>query len=112
TNAALFQMTVYDPSYKTPDWMKESVVYQIFPDRFYNGNKKNDKAKTTARGTEPIEHRDWNELPDNPRQAETEGYDGDEIWSNDFFGGDIAGIQKKLDYIESLGVNTLYLNPV
>ncbi|MGA4721777.1 alpha-amylase family glycosyl hydrolase [Fictibacillus nanhaiensis] len=112
TNAGLFQMTVYDPSYKTPDWMKESVVYQIFPDRFYNGNKKNDTAKTTARGTEPIEHQDWSELPDNPRQAETEGYDGDEIWSNDFFGGDIAGIQKKLDYIESLGVNTLYLNPV
>ncbi|WNB92369.1 alpha-amylase family glycosyl hydrolase [Bacillus sp. NEB1478] len=112
TNAGLFQMTVYDPAYKTPDWMKESVVYQIFPDRFFNGNKKNDDDKTTARGTEPIEHRDWSKLPDNPRLAENEGYDGDLIWSNDFFGGDIAGIQKKLDYIQSLGVNTLYLNPI
>ncbi|WP_338083490.1 alpha-amylase family glycosyl hydrolase [Fictibacillus nanhaiensis] len=112
TNAGLFQMTVYDPSYKTPDWMKESVVYQIFPDRFFNGNKKNDDDKTTARGTEPIEHQDWSELPDNPRLAETEGYDGDAIWSNDFFGGDVKGIQKKLDYIQSLGVNTLYLNPI
>ncbi|GHH97491.1 alpha-amylase [Neobacillus kokaensis] len=112
TNASLFQLTVYDPAYKTPDWMKEAVVYQIFPDRFNNGNKKNDTAKTTARGNEPIEHKDWNELPDNPREANADGYKGDGIWSNDFFGGDIAGIQKKLDYIQSLGVNTLYLNPI
>ncbi|MBS4177759.1 alpha-amylase family glycosyl hydrolase [Lederbergia citrea] len=112
TGAAFFQLTVYDPAYKTPDWMKEAVVYQIFPDRFYNGNKKNDTAKTTARGDEPIEHKEWNELPDNPREADAGGYKGDGIWSNDFFGGDIAGIQKKLDYIQSLGVNTLYLNPI
>lgn len=112
SNAGLFQMTVYDPQYKTPDWMKEAVVYQIFPDRFYNGNEKNDKAKNTARGPEPIEQQDWNELPDNPRLMDREGYEGDGIWSNDFYGGDIAGIQKKLDYIESLGVNTIYLNPI
>lgn len=112
TNASFFQLTVFDPAYKTPDWMKEAVVYQIFPDRFYNGNKKNDTAKTTSRGEEPIEHKDWNELPDNPREANSEGYKGDAIYSNDFFGGDIAGIQMKLDYIQSLGVNTLYLNPI
>jgi glycosidase len=112
SNASLFQMTVFDPSYKTPDWMKESVIYQIFPDRFYNGNEKNDETKDTARGEEPIEYKEWSELPDNPREENTDGYDGDEIWSNDFFGGDIAGIQKKLDYIQSLGVNTLYLNPI
>ncbi|NLL70713.1 MAG: hypothetical protein GX238_06230, partial [Epulopiscium sp.] len=41
-----FQLTVYDPSYQTPDWMKEAVVYQIFPDRFYNGNRENDTAKS------------------------------------------------------------------
>lgn len=111
-NASLFQLTVFDPAYKTPDWMKEAVVYQIFPDRFFNGNKKNDDAKDTARGDEPIEHQEWSELPDNPREANSEGYTGDEIWSNDFFGGDIAGVQKKLDYIQSLGVNTLYLNPI
>ncbi|MGA9288547.1 MAG: alpha-amylase family glycosyl hydrolase, partial [Anaerobacillus sp.] len=64
------------------------------------------------RGPEPIEHQDWKELPDNPRLADSADYDGDEIWSNDFFGGDIKGIQEKLDYIQSLGVNTLYLNPI
>jgi glycosidase len=112
SNASLFQLTVYDPSFKTPDWMKEAVVYQIFPDRFNNGNKKNDEAKKNARGSEPIEQQDWNDLVDNPRLEGTEGYKGDAIFSNDFFGGDIAGIQKKLDYIQSLGVNTLYLNPI
>ncbi|WP_244527511.1 alpha amylase N-terminal ig-like domain-containing protein [Lihuaxuella thermophila] len=110
--AALFQLTVYDPGYQTPDWMKEAVVYQIFPDRFSNGNKQNDTAKKFARGSEPVEHRKWDQLPDNPRLKESEGYDGDGIWSNDFFGGDITGIQQKLDYLQSLGVNTLYLNPI
>ncbi len=107
-----FQLTVYDPGYKTPDWMKEAVVYQIFPDRFYNGNPKNDDAKEHARGDEPIEHQDWEELPDNPRLESNSDYEGDGIWSNDFFGGDIKGIHEKLDYIQSLGVNTIYLNPV
>lgn len=107
-----FQLTVYEPGYKTPDWMKEAVVYQIFPDRFFNGNKKNDDAKEYARGKEPIEHQDWSDLPDNPRLSNGSDYDGDGIWSNDFFGGDIKGIHEKLDYIQSLGVNTIYLNPV
>ncbi|WP_245920677.1 alpha amylase N-terminal ig-like domain-containing protein [Melghirimyces profundicolus] len=111
-NASYFQLTVHDEKYKTPDWMKEAVVYQIFPDRFFNGSKKNDNAKQNARGSEPIEHRGWEQLPDNPRLVESEEYDGDGIWSNDFYGGDIQGIEKKLDYIQSLGVNTLYLNPI
>ncbi|WLD92769.1 alpha-amylase family glycosyl hydrolase [Alkalihalobacillus sp. AL-G] len=108
----LFQLTVFDPDYKTPDWMKEAVVYQIFPDRFYNGNPDNDDAKNHARGDEPIEHQEWEQLPDNPRLQNSGNYNGDGIWSNDFFGGDIKGVHEKLDYIQSLGVNTIYLNPV
>ncbi|PFO01373.1 amylopullulanase [Bacillus sp. AFS076308] len=114
-NAGLFQLTVYDPAYKTPDWMKEAVVYQIFPDRFYNGNKANDTAKDQigARGSQPIEHPDtWSSLPDNPYEQGTGSYKGDGEFTNDFFGGDLAGIKAKLDYLQSLGVNTLYLNPI
>lgn len=114
-NADLFQLSVFDPSYKTPEWMKKAVVYQIFPDRFNNGNKKNDYAKENARGPQLIEHQtDWNALPDNPRLKDKNptGYTGDGQYSNDFFGGDIAGIEQKLDYLQSLGVNTLYLNPI
>ncbi|MBN8210312.1 alpha amylase N-terminal ig-like domain-containing protein [Bacillus sp. NTK071] len=111
-NAELYQLTVFDPGFETPDWMKEAVVYQIFPDRFHNGNEENDDAKKNARGPEPIEHQEWGELPDNPRLEDQPGYEGDGFWSNDFFGGDVKGIQDKLDYIQSLGVNTLYLNPI
>lgn len=118
-NGLFFQLTVYDKGYKTPDWMKEAVVYQIFPDIFNNGDTSNDSAKTNARGEEPIEvQKSWNSLPDNPRLGENNiddidgAYSGDGIWSNDFFGGDIKGIQEKLDYLQSLGVNTLYLNPI
>ena len=108
-NGLFFQLTVYDKDYQTPDWMKEAVVYQIFPDRFNNGNTSNDDAKTNARGEEPIEvPESWNSLPDNPRLGEKNmsdidgGYSGDGIWSNDFFGGDIKGIQEKLDYFTRL----------
>ena len=118
-NGLSFQLTVYDKDYETPDWMKEAVVYQIFPDRFNNGDSSNDDNKTNARGEEPIEKPEsWNSLPDNPRLGETGkddlngAYSGDGIWSNDFFGGDIKGIQDKLDYLQGLGVNTLYLNPI
>ncbi|HET7580327.1 MAG TPA: alpha-amylase family glycosyl hydrolase [Bacillales bacterium] len=107
-----FQMTVYDPDFHTPDWMKTAVVYQIFPDRFRNGNPKNDDAKKYSRGFTPIEHRDWNQLPDDPNLQGTPGYNGDGIWTNDFFGGDIRGIRQKLGYLQSLGVNTIYLNPI
>lgn len=118
-NSLFFQMTVYDKDYKTPDWMKEAVVYQILTDRFNNGDTSNDTAKENARGEEAIEYHDsWSDLPDNPRLEESGSddingaYSGDTIWSNDFFGGDIKGIEEKLDYLQGLGVNTIYLNPI
>ncbi|RBW68941.1 amylopullulanase [Bacillus taeanensis] len=112
-NAELFQLTVFDPGFETPNWMKEAVVYQIFPDRFYNGNPENDDNKENARGEQPIERPEsWESLPDNPRLSSEANYTGDGHWGNDFFGGDVKGVHEKLDYIESLGVNTIYLNPI
>ncbi|WP_094243390.1 glycoside hydrolase family 13 protein [Tetragenococcus halophilus] len=73
--------------FKAPSWVRDTVWYQIFPERFCNGDKKND----------PKEVLPWNsKLPS---------------W-NDFFGGDIAGIISKLDYLHDLGVNGLYLCPI
>jgi len=69
-----------------PSWVRDAVFYQIFPERFCNGDTSND-----PRGTEP-----WGGTP-------TPG---------NFFGGDLRGIILRLDYIASLGVNALYLNPV
>lgn len=105
-----FQLTVSTEDYHTPDWAKEAIAYQIFPDRFYNGDKSNDNARTTARGYQPIQHRNWDELPAN--YSKTPAKDGDTQDCNDFFGGDLAGITAKLDYLKELGVTAIYVNPM
>ena len=69
-----------------PDWVPDAVFYQIFPERFYNGDPSNDPPGTEAWGGVPTRE--------------------------NFFGGDLAGITQKLDYIKDLGCNALYLNPI
>ena len=105
-----FQLTVYTADYHTPDWAKEAITCQIFPDRFFNGDKSNDNARTTARGNQPIQHRDWNDIPAN--HSKTPDKDGDTQDCNDFFGGDLAGITQKLDYLKDLGITAIYVNPM
>lgn len=110
-----FQLTIFDQHFKTPHWMKNAITYQIFPDRFYDGNPTNNRAAEERgfRGNEPLEYWRWNELPDNPREAGVNpNYRGDGIWNNDFFGGDLRGIIQKLDYLQSLGVKAIYFNPI
>ena len=94
-----FQLTVYSEDYKTPDWLKGGVIYQIFPDRFYKaGNiELTDQRKWV--------HSDWSELP------EYLPYNGI-VLNNDFFGGNFNGINEKLGYLKSLGVTAIYLNPI
>lgn len=96
-----FQLTVYSSDFSTPDWIKGSVIYQIFPDRFRNSGKAKrnvpkDRILRSDWGGEPI----WE--PDR---------DG-RITKYDYFGGDFKGIEQKLDYLEALGVGCIYLNPV
>ena len=95
-----FQQTVYDKNFCVPEFLKGGIIYQIFPDRFYNSKtpKKNVPSVRVMRewGEEPY----WNE----------EQMNG--IWNNDFFGGDLKGIEKKLPYIADLGVSCIYLNPI
>lgn len=105
-----YQLTVYSKDYKTPDWAKDAVCYQIFPDRFFNGDKSNDNARANARGFQPVQHRKWTALPAN--HSKTPATDGDNWECNDFFGGDLAGITKKLDYLKGLGVTAIYVNPI
>ncbi len=69
-----------------PSWVQDSIFYQIFPDRFANGDKKNDPPNVQPWGSPPT------------------------IW--DFQGGDLQGIIQHFDYILDLGVNALYLNPI
>ncbi len=95
-----FQLTVYDDEYSVPEWVYGGIIYQIFPDRFYRGEKQ--KKLPSYK----ILHENWSDMP--VYLPNEQG----EIINNDFFGGDIKGIIDKLDYIKSLGVNIIYLNPI
>lgn len=96
-----WQLTVFDPSFTTPEWLAGGVMYQIFPDRFFRSGQ-----KKTGVPTDRKLHETWGEQPDWAPDA-----DG-KIRNRDYFGGDLRGIMEKLGYLKSLGVTCLYLNPV
>lgn len=98
-----FQITVYKGEYKTPDWFKNAVAYQIFPDRFFNGNP---DGSFLGNRTDIIK-RGWGDTP----FYKAEQFGG-EYKSNDFFGGNLEGIIAKLPYLEELGITVIYLNPI
>jgi cyclomaltodextrinase / maltogenic alpha-amylase / neopullulanase len=106
-----FAITAYAPSFTTPAWAQGAVVYEIFVDRFRNGDPSNDycRAGSPARcptfyGNIPARlHPSWNEAVDeNPP----------DIHNRDFFGGDLEGIQQELPYLKSLGVDAIWTTPI
>lgn len=88
-DSAYFRMPYFHEidRFKAPEWVHQTVWYQIFPERFNNGNPANDPEGT---------------LPWGSKKPDRE----------DFFGGDLQGIIDKLDYLEELGINGLYLCPI
>ncbi|MDF2699179.1 MAG: alpha-glycosidase [Haloplasmataceae bacterium] len=74
--------------FKGPEWVKDTIWYQIFPERFCNGNKENDPQNTLP----------WNSI--------------DKVTNDMFFGGDLQGVIEKLDYIKDLGANGIYFTPL
>lgn len=100
-NPKHYQITVYKKIHPIPDWFKNAVVYQIFPDRFYNKDfrVKNPKKNSFIYGN-------WDDDPFYIKDKK-----GNVIrW--DFFGGNIEGIIEKLPYIKELGMSAIYLNPI
>ena len=89
--------------YHAPAWVQESVFYQIFPDRFYDGDPGNNvrTGEYHVHG-KPVVARAWGELP-RPHS---------ETGASEFFGGDLQGITQRLSYLEDLGVSALYLTPI
>ncbi|MBQ7569118.1 maltodextrin glucosidase [bacterium] len=84
-----------------PDWVPEAIFYQIFPDRFCNGNDAiSVRTGEYFLGSNPVERCDWH------------SFSADHARSHVFYGGDIPGIISKLDYLQELGVTALYLNPI
>lgn len=96
-----WQQTVYDSDFKTPEWLSGGIIYQIFPDRFYNSG--------TKKGGVP-ENRylsdDWDKQPEFRQNC------GKCCLGNDYYGGDLLGIKEKLPYLKGLGVTCIYLNPI
>jgi len=102
-----FQITVYNKDFKTPEFLKGAMIYQIFPDRFSRDTSFDyEKMISIDDRSERIYHKDWNEDVDTKGKPET-GY-----LACDFYGGSLKGIEEKLDYIKELGINVLYLNPI
>ena len=89
------------PGFHTPDWAKGAVMYQIFVDRFCNGDKSNDveTREYVYIGQPVMRVEDWDRFPSS-------------MDVGCFYGGDLQGVWDKLDYIRSLGVEVIYLNPL
>lgn len=98
-----YQLTVFSKEDLAPDWYRDAVFYQIFPDRFYNGNDdgkiSNPKPNSFIYGSNS----------DTPFYVK---YENGDIARWDFFGGNLRGISKKIPYLKGLGVTAIYLNPI
>jgi glycosidase len=110
-----WQLTIYDASFQTPDWVKNAVIYQIFPDRFRDGNPSNNTPAGSFFYNEPggttlrSGQSNWNQFVCDPRNASSACAG---TYSKNFYGGDLQGITAKLDYLQQLGVTAIYLNPI
>jgi len=96
-----WQQTVYSKAFSTPDWIKGGIIYQIFPDRFYASGE---KKKNIPEDRYIVS--DWSKQPEYRQK------NGMCSLGNDYYGGDLKGIIKKLPYLSSLGVSCIYLNPI
>ena len=123
-----FALMFYDPAFSTPAWARTAVIYQIFPDRFRNGDPDNDPQTGDMRYDDPVLALDWGILPEGYCRNYTDAH-GNCPWrfddtppdyspvnesprGRDYFGGDLKGVIEKLPYLRSLGVNTIYFNPI
>ena len=101
TSGNRFRLLVYSDDYRVPDWFGKNIIYHIFVDRF----AKSQDDFTVRDGA--VANNDW--YGGIPQYADVPG---GEVANNMFFGGTLDGIVQKLDYLESLGVGTLYLSPI
>lgn len=98
----LWQFSVIAQQYLPPEWAQGAVMYQIFPDRFFRAGECacGDKLRPYS------VHENWSDTPE--WRPDERG----QVLNNDFFGGNLRGIRQKLPYLQSLGVEILYLNPI
>jgi len=89
------------PGFKTPDWAKGAVMYQIYVDRFYNGDPTNDVLTNEYEyiGEKTVRVEDWDKYPA-------------AMGVREFYGGDLQGVIDKMDYLQDLGIDVIYFNPL
>ena len=89
------------PGFSTPEWAKGAVMYQIFVDRFCNGDPTNDveDGEYIYIGAPSVKIKDWSKVPA-------------AMDIRNFYGGDLQGVMDKLDYLQDLGVEVVYFNPL
>lgn len=90
--------------YVQPAWVKEAVFYQIFPERFCNGDPSNDvrSGEYSQEGYPTVKMEHWDDVPLSYEEGRC----------MDFFGGDLQGVKEKIPYLKELGVTAVYLNPI
>ena len=123
-----YALMFHDPGFTAPAWAESASIYQIFPDRFRNGRSNNDPKTGDVRYDDPVLNLPWGVLPEGycrnyadaatscPWRFDTTPPD----WSptieqprgRDYYGGDLRGVDQYIDYLASLGVNTIYFNPI
>ena len=89
------------PGFKTPEWAKGAVMYQIYVDRFYNGDPANDVLTGEYQyiGDKTVKVDDWEKYPA-------------AMGVREFYGGDLQGVLDKMDYLQDLGIDVIYFNPL
>ena len=97
-----FQITVYDRDFTTPAYFHGANIYQIFPDRFWRG-----KTASVDDRVDRYVHENWDE-----EMISVGDMRGGKYQELDFFGGNLMGVVEKLPYLQSLGVDIIYLNPI
>jgi glycosidase len=123
-----YALMFYDPAFSAPAWAKNAVIYQIFPDRFRNGRHDNDPQTGDTRYDDPVLKLNWGILPEGYCRNYADAAincpwrfdDTPPDWSptkegprgRDYYGGDLKGVDQQLDYLQALGVNAIYFNPV
>ncbi len=99
-----YQITVFSRETSTPSWYRKAVMYQIFPDRYRNGNS---EEKISSPKQNSFIYANWEDTPTYIKDCGTGA-----ISRWDFFGGNLEGVTEKLEYLRELGISVIYLNPV
>lgn len=123
-----YALMFYDPAFRSPAWAKGASIYQIFPDRFHNGRSNNDPKTDDSRYDDPVLKLKWGILPEGFCRNYADGATNcpwrfdttppayspnkEQPRGRDYYGGDLKGVDQSLDYLKSLGVTTIYFNPI